>query len=391
MRTAKRLFAAAGIVAVLALLVPLRVAAGVACSCDDLAQIQYRIMEDNAAIAAFEDLLLKAPEPGNLRQSDWERFVQDHLDAFAGTKVLLSPFPGGEQAVTKEVDLWPDYFFLFGATSCLTSLPPDFMSAHTPCMQRALLIHEEVHRTFCERSKAGGHYHTYRVTAPEELEAYQTEQRFLLDERKRLLCNCDYYALKLEQTDMLGESSSEQHWQLWNTATAQVPFARTQFVQIPLQVTDGNVSGNGSGAIDVSMKESGPVTPCNTTSQPTAGTETTTGHFDTTFAIKGRLSSQFKPVLTTTMGNFVGETTCVNQTSSSRSSGSLNTAGSTGFPLSFAALDSPSDYSNGNQYEHTDFKATLVVNDKWKNVTASDHRGSTVEQALHVIGLAVDC
>ncbi len=180
-------------------------------------------------------------------QRDWEQFVQSRLDAFAQGSPLRSPFIGGEQAKTREVDLRPDIFWLTGATSCLTTLPPDFNTVHTPCMRRALLIHEDIHRQFCERAKANGGYHVYRVTAGEEVMAYGKEQRYLLDERKQLLCNCDYYALKFSGTAISG-IGRRATCSRTTCGRSRLSTAQARDRAIPLQRQERNAPGDGSKA-----------------------------------------------------------------------------------------------------------------------------------------------
>jgi len=210
----------------------------------------------------------------------------------------------------------------------------------------------------------------------------------LQDERQRLLCNCDYYAVKFERHDTLDYPTPVDHqtqdWLLHDSKNQP-------FILIPLQLNAGNVSGKGSGGIKVVMTDTSKVTACDAVSQPSPGRTDTTAEMAISFTITGTMEHEFTPTLETDQGDLIGQLDCINTHGERKTAVHQPLKTTSDFDLRFTKVD---DYLEkmmttgpGSQ---TRFKATLVLNERWKDVKAKNNRGSTVEEALRVIGLT-DC
>jgi hypothetical protein len=349
------------------------------CSCDDIAQIQYRIMEDAAAIDAYakyrEDRTTPFTPNTASNYLKLQTFVQAALNEFAGRAKLESPLDAGEQAKTGFFD-----------GKCQT-YPAQYKVEPTPCMKAALDMHEAVHRRMCEELLLGRHV-TLRPKIQEEIDAYTAEGKFLQDERQRLLCNCDYYAVKIERHDTLDYQAQIDHqtqdWLLHDSEDHP-------FVQIPLQLSAGKVSGDASGSITIVMGDTSKVTACDATHEPSPGSMTTTGEMAMSFKVSGMMAHEFTPTLTTDSGDLIGQLDCVNTHTERKSAVDQPLKATADMDLRFTKLDdvqeSKMPLGNGGQ---SDFKTTLVLNERWINVKAKNGRGSTVEDGLRVIGLT-DC
>jgi len=350
-----------------------------ACSCEDIAQIQYRISEDQAAIDAYQKYQadqttgLTLNTAGSYQKV--QNFVQAALNEFASQSKLRPAMEGGEQAHTGFID-----------GKCQTVQIPHKIEP-TPCMKAAVDLHEAVHRRMCDEQLFGRHL-TLRAKIQEEIDAYSAEATFLEQERERLLCNCDYYALKFERHDTLDYPTPADH----QTQDWLLHDAKDQpFVVIPLQLYEGKVTGSESASIKVVMNDASKVTPCFITSEPSPGQTDTTGEIAESFKVTGTMSHEFNPTLQTDSGNLVGETVCSNTHGTRKTAIDQPVAAPGDLDLHFSKLDDYIDKTmTSGPSEQSHFKATLVLNDRWKDVKAKNGLGSTVEEALRVIGLT-DC
>jgi hypothetical protein len=350
-----------------------------ACSCDDIAQIQYRISEDQAAIDAYQNYQANQTTGLTLNTAGsyqkLQKFVQAALDEFAVQSKLKPAMEGGEQAHTGFID-----------GKCQT-VPVPHKIEPTPCMKAAVDLHEAVHRRMCEEQLLGRHL-TLRAKIQEEVDAYSAEATFLEQERERLLCNCDYYALKFERHDTLDYPTPVDH----QTQDWLLHDAKDQpFVTIPLQLYEGKVAGSESASIKVVMNDTSKVTPCFATSEPSPGQTVTTGEIAESFKVTGMMSHEFTPTLATDSGDLIGEVDCSNTHGERKSAVDQPVQATGDLDLHFSKLDDSIDKTMTiGPSEQSHFKATLVLNDRWKDVKAKNGLGSTVEEALRVIGLT-DC
>ena len=361
-------------IAIALLIRPLPVSADAPCQCNDIAEIEYRIREDDAVIKEYERYGLEHTHTLNTKAAyaSMQSWVQGQLDKIASSATLAPPLPGGEQALTGRVD-----------GKCIT-VWPTFQPAATSCLHEALDRHEAVHRKACEE----GLTLTLIAKAQEEIDAYTAEKNFLTDERSRLLCNCDYYALKLEETANMDFNSGMDHQVSHMTLLGP---SDQPSVQFPLQISNGAVSGTINADMQVSFTDTGRIIVCNPNVEPTAGTLSWEGRRNDTFEVSGTMSHAFTPELKTTTGDFKGKTSCVNRTSSTTPPLPKLAGATQETTLSFTRFNDVFVINAPTIPSMTiDAKATLVVNDKWKGVRAADNRGSTVDQALAVIGLC-DC
>jgi hypothetical protein len=349
------------------------------CSCDDIAQIQYRIMEDAVAIDAYAQYRENHTTPFTPNTAStyhaMQESVQAELTAFAQRAKIEAPLESGEQGRTGFID-----------GKCQTIWPP-YKVDPTPCMKAALDMHEAVHRRMCEELLLSRHL-TLRPKLQEEIDGYTTEARFLQEERQRLLCNCDYYAVKIERHDTLDYPTQFNHQtQDWLLHDSELH----PFVQIPLQIYIGKVSGDASGSVTILMSDTSKVTACDATHEPSPGSMTTTGEMAMSFKVSGMMAHEFTPTLTTDTADMIGQLDCVNTRTERKTAVDQPLKATGDMALRFTKLDdvqeSKMPLGNGGQ---SDFKTTLVLNDRWKNVKAKNGRGSTVEEGLRVIGLT-DC
>ena len=349
------------------------------CSCDDIAQIQYRVMEDAVAINAYANYREDHTTPFTPNTAktylELQNFVQAALNQFAGEAKLQAPLDAGEQARTGFVD-----------GKCQTIWPP-YKVDPTPCMKAALDMHEAVHRRMCEEMLLGRHL-TLRPKIQEEIDAYTAEATFLQDERERLLCNCDYYAVKIERHDTLDYPTQADHqtqdWLLHDSEDHP-------FVQIPLQLYAGKASGDASGSVKIVMSDTSNVTACDTTHEPSPGSMNTTGEMAMSFKLTGMMAHEFKPTLETDSEDMIGQIDCVNTHTERKSAVDQPLKATADMDLRFTKLDDfQENVTQLGPGAQSDFKTTLVLNERWKNVKAKNDRGSTVEEALRFIGLT-DC
>lgn len=349
------------------------------CSCDDIAQIQYRIMEDAVAINAYakyrEDFTTPFTPNTAKTYLGLQNFVQTALNEFAGQAKLQSPFDAGEQARTGFFD-----------GKCQT-YPAQYKVEPTPCMKAALDMHEAEHRRMCEEMMLGRHL-TLRPKIQEEIDAYTAEANFLQAERERLLCNCDYYAVKIERHDTLDYSVPVDHqtqdWLLHDSEDRP-------FVQIPLQLYAGKASGDASGSIKIVMGDTSKVTACDTSHEPSPGSTNTTGEVAMSFKVTGIMAHEFTPTLETDSGDMIGQVDCANTNSKRESAVHQPMKATADIDLRFTKLDDVQEKITPLGYgAQSDFKTALVLNERWKDVKAKNNRGSTVEEGLRVIGLT-DC
>jgi hypothetical protein len=350
-----------------------------ACSCDDIAQIQYRISEDQAAVDAYQKYQADQTTGLTLNTGDsyqkLQKFVQAALDEFASQSKLKPAMEGGEQAHTGFID-----------GKCQT-VPIPHKIEPTPCMKAAVDLHEAVHRRMCEEQLFGRHL-TLRAKIQEEIDAYSAEATFLEQERERLLCNCDYYALKFERHDTLDHATPADH----QTQDWLLHDAKDQpFVLILLQLYEGKVTGSESASVKVVMNDTSKVTPCFVTSEPSPGQTVTTGEIAESFKVTGMMSHEFDPTLQTDSGNLIGQVDCSNTHGARKTAVDQPVAATGDLDLHFSKLDDDIDQTMTiGPSEQSHFKVTLVLNDRWTDVKAKNGLGSSVEEALRVIGLA-DC
>jgi hypothetical protein len=349
------------------------------CSCDDIAQIQYRVMEDAVAINAYANYREDHTTPFTPNTAktylELQNFVQAALNEFAGQAKLQSPFDAGEQARTGFFD-----------GKCQT-YPAQYKVEPTPCMKAALDMHEAVHRRMCEELLLSRHL-TLRPKIQEEIDAYTAEAKFLQDERDRLLCNCDYYAVKIERHDTLDYPTQVDHqtqdWLLHDSEDHP-------FVQIPLQLNAGKVSGDAPGSVKIVMGDTSKVTACDANHEPSPGSTNTTGEMAMSFKLSGTMAHEFTPTLETDSGDMIGQIDCVNTHTERKSAVDQPLKATADMDLRFTKLDDVQEKVTPLGYGgQSDFKTTLVLNERWINVKAKNNRGSTVEEALRVIGLT-DC
>ena len=355
--------------------VPMPAAADNVCSCDDLAQIQYRITEDRSVIDAYQRYAHNNDLGFNTAASyaAMQRFVQGEMSHPLTT--LQSPLDAGEQAKTGFFD-----------SKCQTLWPTPPIPT-TPCLRKALDIHEAIHRRECEASFTK---RTILLISKlnEEIEAYSTEIAFLESEKQRLLCNCDYYALKLEGHDTLDEAQGGDHQQQdW----LLVDSSNQPTIKIPLQLSAGTVSAEAIGTLRMRITDTGEEV-CSKDHPPSPGNSVTHLNMTQRYSVSGTLRKPFEPSLTISSEQAVGTTLCTN---SSGSVGPL-AAQQSPFPSSTVSLllkrfDDPFVQDAPAMAGVTsEFKATLVVNDKWIGAKAANGRGSTIDAALKEIGLC-DC
>jgi hypothetical protein len=103
------------------------------------------------------------------------------------------------------------------------------------------------------------------------------------------------------------------------------------------------------------------------------------------------MAHEFTPTLETDSGDLIGQVDCHN-THGERKAPIDQPLKATGdIDLRFTKLDDVQEkLTRTGPGAQSDFKATLVLNERWKGVKAKNNRGSTVEEGLRVIGLT-DC
>lgn len=344
--------------------VPASAQTGTVCDCNDIAQIQYRIQEDANAIVAYGDWILKHPEQERESPEMQEAVLKELNQLNSGNNPLASPFTGNGK------------LYSTGGVFCATSEPTMNL---TPCLRHALELHEAVHREYCNATH--GLYRMYQATAGEEVRAYTAERNFLVGERKRLLCNCDYYALKYAELNKLDYSSGtyQQHdvWHLTGNGE--------DFLTIPLDLHEGSFSGHGSGKLITADTSTGGTGPSLVSCVENGGIEKSfdvTGTMARTLALKANATMQSiqqagncRDILGTTPN-------------------SLNLApnvSALGPTLLFTKVDDPLQLDRAvGEGASQRIDASIVVKEKWVNERASNGLGGTIGQALRVIGF-VDC
>ncbi|HWY20635.1 MAG TPA: hypothetical protein VNX26_05400 [Candidatus Acidoferrum sp.] len=368
------------IIFALCALSPTGVFAQEVCGCNDLAQIEYRIREAKVTVDVIREYVDSVGSMELNTDASYGRSMnnlQHNLDSFADGSQLKPGNPGGEQAhtsYTAEKGCHTDWPLpTLGRTSVSDPLGTTEVWtgwAATDCMNAATDAHEKVHREVCEEFR--------RVHIPrwiflkdkleEEIDAYTAERKYLLEQRQRLLCSCDYYSVRLKidtnRTPM--RHSIGGHVVLYSTVHAELPH-----VDVPMHINDvGWMKGDSEGVMRgtaTSFVPGGPVSDAVDLSLE--------------FHISASSSASPEQVHTTIQ--------IVTKEDTNRTGGkTLRTQGpfSNDWPVDFSQLDTAivRNVPHGHG-SWTYFSATLMVAEQYRDAKAANNKGSTVGEALNAI------
>jgi hypothetical protein len=253
-------------------------------------------------------------------------------------------------------------------------------------MKASLQTHERVHQAACESSwKWYRQWATLNDFIKEEMDAYTAEQNFLTGERARLLCTCPYYALRVNAA---GENSIMMPYEKIG-GQFQASGVRKPEIEIPLKFgaggtvtgqADATISGNesASGLVGCAITSGVPMTVLAEGNLAPTATRQSTLHVD--------LSR--KPTQQTNSG----ECTAPPPVGVVNMSGTVKSLNAGKFPFTIAALDSPDTKTIpfAPPWVYWTMSTEMAVADPWPQTKASNGRGSTVGEALHLIGMP-DC
>ena len=191
--------------------------------------------------------------------------------------------------------------------------PAQYKVEPTPCMKAALDMHEAMsNRRMCEEMMLGRHL-TLRPKIQEEIDAYTAEATFLQAERERLLCNCDYYAVKIERHDTLDYPTEVDHQDAGRLAAARLRGSSVR--PDPVAALRGQGDGDASGSIKIVMGDTSKVTACDTSHEPSPGSTNTTGEVAMSFKVTGIMAHEFTPTWIIDSGDMIGQVDCVTMNS----------------------------------------------------------------------------
>jgi hypothetical protein len=336
------------------------------CNCDDMAQIQRRIDETKAAIGKYADLFLATPEYALNTDA-----AHDKVQAAVGNAITNTP--GLERFFTT---VSPSY------TDVRCAIHYD--EPTTACIHDALVVHENVHKTACDQRTFRHPWIFLRDFIKEEETAYTAELDFLRGEKGRLLCNCPYYALKVNAA---GANSIMLPYETI-AGQYQVSGVKKPEVEIPLKFGQGgSVKGEADVLLSGNEIASGAV-PCGITSGEPM-TVVVDGQLTPAPLHKSTLQVDLsrKPTRQTNTGGCAAPPplgyVSVN--------GTVNNPNSPHFPFTITALDSPDTrsvpFAPGIAWT---FSTEMSIAEPWPSTKASNGRGSTVGDALIYIGMP-DC
>jgi hypothetical protein len=334
------------------------------CNCDDMAQIQRRIDEDDVAINFSTDVWLKGLQGVGVLAPQLKptaAIFEQSLGADLGhSSFALAP--------------------VFTTDSPSNTSPPPDCEPHytepdlTGCIHEALQVHEQVHVAACK----SGRSLSLRDFVQEEINAYTAERNFLVGERNRLLCTCPYYALRFSSAaTMKVQGANEQV-----SAEGQAQGPTSNDIIVPLKMEAG---GKVSGQAQAETK-------ANETASGTMNCQVS-GGAPLAISVDGQLTPlpirHLQADLTVETGEGTFQIACpgsglgpLSRTTKGGSSGK--------FAFDIPGFDTPVKPSSEPPIPSLATVAAtseLTVADPWPNTKASNGRGSTVGDALHEIGM----
>jgi hypothetical protein len=184
------------------------------CGCYDIGQIWSRSLETNAAIeslkSSLSDVDFRYPvvdDPG----ADWpwpgidDAWLRANLRLSAALAGFLAKQVNehGTNANFEVPGVQASTAYRAKEGKCATVVPDEIRRQATPCQLAWIDVHEGVHREGCQKDgKAWNSKASNRIQ--EDINAYSTEHDWLELQRKRLLCACRYYNIRLEMEQDMG-------------------------------------------------------------------------------------------------------------------------------------------------------------------------------------------
>jgi hypothetical protein len=346
-------------------------AAQTVCNCEDMAQIQQRVEVVNGAIAAYTNQYLSTPPATDFTMKGHDAVEAAVLAAVNGAPVQLgSPFVKNPPSDTTRF-------------RCVIEILDD---GATGCMKESLHAHEAVHQAACQNSWGiRRQWATLNDFIKEEMDAYTAERDFLRQERKRLLCTCPYYALRVNaagsNTIMLPFEKVGGEFQASGVKKPEI--------EIPIKIDQaGTVTGQADAMISGHEAATGIVGCGITAGEPMTVTANgqltpTPGHHSSLHVDLSR-----KPTKQTNSG----ECTAPPPVGVVNVGGTVNNPNSGKFPFTVNALDAPDTKTIpfAPPWVYWTMSTEMSVAEPWPSTKASNGRGSTVGEALHEIGMP-DC